>query len=136
MATVADCYHLLVPLSDHVIDVAANVSKMELPHEELLQMLRVIRTDMLAVTNRVVSRDLPQSRAIHGPGSDEGLVVIKSLPEIKEFLQRYDDDISIMDRTIVLVGLVLQDDTTVYCMLDGYERDGRQLGANMQMRGL
>lgn len=95
------CRGLLpIPHPARVIEVATNLVKIEFPRQELLNSLRAICTDLPCWA----SQTMP---LVAGPA------IITSLPDKKALLERYDHGRSIMDRTIVLAGFVLQDAPTV-----------------------
>lgn len=123
MATTDAIFDFLAPIANTVIDISTKAMKMELPLEELREMLRQARDDVAAVRDHKVNLNPRRSMVESAPFADEGGdMTVSSLAEVKAFVEQFSDGRpASANSTVVLGGLMLQDATTVCYILDHYQ---------------
>jgi hypothetical protein len=117
-----DAFGFLAPYGKRVIDVAVKAIKMELPPEELREMLRALYWDLEAIRKREVIFPKRPFEPFAHEGGAANVFIVSSLAEVKAYLkQQYDEGRSpCADSSVVLTGMVLQDAPTAHSLLLGY----------------
>ncbi|KAG2586563.1 hypothetical protein PVAP13_5NG124524 [Panicum virgatum] len=116
-------FDFVAPIANSTVDITTKVMKMELPLEELQEMLRRARNGVAVVRDYKVNLYPRRCMVECAPFVDEGGdVTVSSLEEVKAFVEQFNDGLPASgDSTVVLGGMLLQDATTVCYILGQYK---------------